>query len=305
MEVSAVLMRNYLPYAKGTIIDRAIPSIDGLKPSQRKILYTMYEMHLLRGNRSKSTNIVGTTMRLHPHGDATIYDTMVRMAVGNETLNVPYIDSKGNFGKVYSKDLAYAASRYTEAKLADICNEVFDSIDEDAVDFVNNYDDTRQEPTLLPVKFPTIMCNPSNGIAVGMGSNIAPFGLKNVCSTVIGVLDGSIKDDTDFVNTLGIPQFTTGGTIHTTRSEMIDFVKTGRASFTVSGTVTLYSDKIVITEVPYRVYSESIVTAVEEGIAVPVRSEQNLHLVIQLKPLFFNYLALPARNGATARNWSW
>lgn len=263
MEITSVLMQNYLPYAKGTIIDRAIPFIDGLKPSQRKILYTMYTMGLLKGGKTKSANIVGATMRLHPHGDITIYDTMVRLATGNETLNVPYVESKGNFGKVYSKDLAYAASRYTEAKLAPICNEIFDGIEEDAVEFEPNYDETMMEPTVLPVKFPNILTNPSSGIAVGMGSSIPPFGLNNVCESVIGILEGKITNCEELVNVLGIPEFSTGGNIHTTKEDMIKFLETGKGSFVISGTAVTYQSSIVITEIPYNTTSEAIVDAIE------------------------------------------
>ena len=266
MEITKVLLKNYLPYSKGVIIGRAIPSIDGLKPSQRKILYTMYLMKLIKGDKTKSTNIVGQSMRLHPHGDQTIYDTLVRMTTGNETLNVPYIESKGNFGKVYSRDLAYAASRYTEAKLAPICEEIFDGIDEDAVEFINNYDDTMTEPTLLPVKFPTIMCNPSNGIAVGMGSSIPSFGINNVCKAVIGILKGEIKDELSLVNVLGIPEFTTGGNVHIDRAGMMKLVENGRGSILMTGTATTYPDRIVISELPYRVVSEAIIQAVEDHV---------------------------------------
>lgn len=266
MEITKALLKNYLPYAKGVIISRAIPSIDGLKPSQRKLLYTMYRMGLLKGDKTKSTNIVGQTMRLHPHGDQTIYDTLVRMTTGNESLNVPYIESKGNFGKVYSRDLAYAASRYTEAKLAPICEEIFDGIDEDAVDFVNNYDDTMTEPTLLPVKFPTILVNPSNGIAVGLGSHIPSFGLNNVCKSVIGILKGTITDETSLVNVLGIPEFTTGGNVHIDRENMAKIAKNGKGSIVMTGSTITYPDKIVITELPYKVTAEAISSSIEEYI---------------------------------------
>lgn len=263
MEITKALLTNYLPYAKGTIIGRAIPSIDGLKPAQRKILYTMYLMKLLNGDKTKSTNIVGQTMKLHPHGDQTIYDTLVRMASGNESLNTPYIESKGNFGKVYSKDLAYAASRYTEAKLASICDEMFDGIDEDAVDFINNYDDSTLEPTLLPVKFPTVLVNPSSGIAVGLSSSIPSFGLENVCNSVIGILNGTITDTSSLVDVLGIPQFTTGGNVHTTKDGIVKLAETGHGSIVMSGTVVTYPDRIVITEIPYKTTAESILDAVE------------------------------------------
>lgn len=273
VELTAVLFRNYLPYAKGVIIDRALPAIDGLKPSQRRTLYTMYKMKLLKGDKTKSTNIVGSTMRLHPHGDATIYDTLVRMSSGNETLNVPYIESKGNFGKVYSDDLAYAASRYTEAKLSPICAEIFDGIDEDAVEFKPNYDDSTTEPELLPVKFPTILANSSRGIAVGTGSRIPSFGLKNVCQAVIGLCDNSIKDITDLVNTLGIPEFTTGGNVHTTREDMIELAKSGHGTITMTGSALTYSDRIEIIEIPYSTSVEAIIDAINEGIKAGTMKE--------------------------------
>ena len=190
MEITKVLLTNYLPYAKGTIIGRAIPSIDGLKPVQRRILYMMYTLGLLNGRKCKSSRIVGETMaKIHPHGDMAIYETMVRMTTDNEALNVPFIESKGNFGKAYSRDLAFAAPRYTEAKLANICADIFDGIDDGAVDFVNNFDDTCQEPTLLPVKFPSILVNTSSGIAVGTSSNIPSFDLKSVCNATIGMME--------------------------------------------------------------------------------------------------------------------
>lgn len=266
MELSNVLLTNYLPYAKGVIIGRALPAIDGLKPSQRRVLYTMYKMKLLNGDKTKSTNIVGSTMRLHPHGDATIYDTLVRMSSGYQGLNIPYIESKGNFGKVYSKDLAYAASRYTEAKLAPVCSEIFDGIEENGVELKNNYDDSTVEPELLPVKFPTIIANPSNGIAVGTGSRIPAFGIKNVCKAVIGLCDGTITDIVDLVNTLGIPEFTTGGNVHTTRDDMVKLAKSGRGTLTLTGTAVTYSDCIEITEIPYSTNVEAIIDAVNDGI---------------------------------------
>lgn len=263
MKITDALMRNYLPYAKGVIVSRAIPDIDGLKPSQRKILYTMYLMKLLDGDKTKSTNIVGQTMKLHPHGDQSIYETMVHMTSGNETLNVPYIESKGNFGKVYSRDLAYAASRYTEAKLAKICKEMFDGIDEDAVEFESNYDDTMMEPKLLPVKFPTILVNSSSGIAVGMGSTIPSFGLKNVCMAVVGILEGKINNEDELISVLGIPEFPTGAIVNADKKMMVDIAKTGTGSITMTSSVDLYSDRIVVNEIPYKTTVEAIISATE------------------------------------------
>lgn len=263
MDITKVLLTNYLPYAKGTIIGRAIPSIDGLKPSQRRILYTMYKMGLIKGSKTKSSNIVGQTMKLHPHGDMAIYETMVRMATGNEALNVPYIESKGNFGKVYSKDLAFAAPRYTEAKLTEICEEIFDGIDEDAVDLINNFDDTTKEPTLLPTKFPTVIVNPSSGIAVSTSSNIPPFDLASTCMATKGMLEGTITDVDSLMEVLGPPEFTTGGHIHASKADLVHMGKTGKHTFTVSGSVVTYPNRIVITEIPYKTNAESIVSDIE------------------------------------------
>ena len=186
--ISETLEINYMPYAMSVIVSRAIPEIDGFKPSHRKLLYTMYKMGLLNGGRTKSANIVGQTMRLNPHGDAAIYETMVRLARGNETLLHPFVDSKGNFGKVYSRDMAYAASRYTEAKLDGICGEIFKDIDSDTVDMVDNYDATMKEPSLLPTTFPNVLVSANQGIAVGMASNICSFNLKEVCDTAVALM---------------------------------------------------------------------------------------------------------------------
>lgn len=266
MNISSVLMANYLPYAKGIIIGRAIPAIDGLKPANRRILYTMYNMKLLNGAKTKSTNIVGATMKYHPHGDMSLYDTLVRMTTGNESLNVPYVESKGNLGKVYSRDLAYAASRYTEAKLTPICEELFDGIDEDAVDLVDNYDNTLKEPAILPTKFPNILANPSNGIAVGVGSSIPSFGLSNLCNSVIGILKNEIHNPHELLDVLGIPQFTTGGNIHITRADMEKLLETGYGQVLMTGLATTYPDHIVINELPYKVTSEAVSEAIEEKV---------------------------------------
>ena len=178
--IVSTIRENYMPYAMSVILSRAIPEIDGFKPSHRKLLYTMYKMGLLTGARTKSANIVGATMKLNPHGDSAIYDTMVRLSRGYEALLHPYIDSKGNFGKFYSRDMAWAASRYTEAKLAPICSELFRDIDKDTVDFADNYDNTMKEPTLLPTVFPSVLVNTNTGIAVGMASNICSFNLREI-----------------------------------------------------------------------------------------------------------------------------
>ena len=186
--ITQTLESNYMPYAMSVIVSRAIPEIDGFKPSHRKLLYTMYKMGLLTGQRQKSANIVGRTMQLNPHGDAAIYETMVRLSTGNEALIAPFVDSKGNFGKVYSRDMSYAASRYTEAKLAPICNEIFKDIDKDTVDFTDSYDGTQQEPVLLPTAFPNILVSANSGIAVGMASMICGFNLNEVCEAAINYI---------------------------------------------------------------------------------------------------------------------
>ena len=205
--ISETLEINYMPYAMSVIVSRAIPEIDGFKPSHRKLLYTMYKMGLLTGGRTKSANIVGQTMRLNPHGDAAIYETMVRLARGNETLLHPFVDSKGNFGKVYSRDMAYAAARYTEAKLDTICTELFRDIDFDTVDMVDNYDATMKEPSLLPTTYPNVLVSANQGIAVGMASNICSFNLKEVCDTAIALMN---NPDHDILETLPGPDFSTG-----------------------------------------------------------------------------------------------
>jgi DNA gyrase subunit A len=186
--ITEALRKNFMPYAMSAIVSRALPEIDGFKPSHRKLLYTMYKMGLLSGARTKSANVVGQTMRLNPHGDAAIYETMVRLARGNESLLHPYVDSKGNFGKVYSRDMAYAAPRYTEVRLEPIANELFADIDKETVDFVPNYDNTMQEPTLFPATFPSVLVNANVGIAVSMASNVCPFNLAEVCETTVALI---------------------------------------------------------------------------------------------------------------------
>ena len=192
-QITETLESNYMPYAMSVIISRAIPEIDGFKPSHRKLLYTMYKMGLINGNRTKSANVVGQTMKLNPHGDAAIYETMVRLTEGHQALLHPLVDSKGNFGRQYSRDMAYAASRYTEVKLSGICTEVFRDIDKDTIDFVDNYDGTIKEPTLLPVSFPNVLVNPNQGIAVGMASNICSFNLREVCEAAILLMKNPSK----------------------------------------------------------------------------------------------------------------
>ena len=229
-DVGDTLRKNYMPYAMSVILSRALPEIDGLKPSQRKLLYTMYKMGLLTGARTKSANIVGQTMKLNPHGDAAIYDTMVRLSRGYEALLHPYVDSKGNFGKAYSRDMAWAAPRYTEAKLDGICKEFFNDIDRDTVDFADNYDSTMKEPLLLPASFPTILTNPSTGIAVGMACNICSFNLAEVCRTTIALMR---DPETDLFETLLAPDFPGGGQLIFDRAQMERIYGTGRGSFRV------------------------------------------------------------------------
>ena len=224
------LESNYMPYAMSVIVSRALPEIDGFKPAHRKLLYTMYQMGLLKGARTKSANIVGQTMHLNPHGDAAIYETMVRLSRGNESLLAPLVDSKGNFGKAYSRDMAYAAPRYTEAKLEPLAAELFGDIDKDTVDFVDNYDSTTQEPTLLPVSFPAILANTTLGIAVGMASNICSFNLSELCETTIALM----KDDQcDLTATLPAPDFVGGGYILYDEQELNSVYETGRGSIRV------------------------------------------------------------------------
>ena len=261
-----VLTDNYLPYALGTIMSRAIPAIDGLKPVHRHILYTMYKMGLLKGDRTKSSNIVGQTMGYHPHGDMAIYETMVRMTTGNNSLNIPYIDSKGSMGKVDSRDMQFAAHRYTEAKLAPICAEIFEGIDENAVEMVDNYDATKKEPVLLPVKFPTLLVNTAPGIAVGMSSSMPSYNLNGVCMAVIGIVKGIITNEEQLHKVLGPPDFSTGGTIHGTDTSFINLLKTGKGSVILSGTVEMQRGKIMITEVPYSTSIEAIIEDIQKYI---------------------------------------
>ncbi len=232
-EIVSTIKENYMPYAMSVILSRAIPEIDGFKPSHRKLLYTMYKMGLLGATRTKSANIVGQTMKLNPHGDTAIYDTMVRLSRGYEALLHPYVDSKGNFGKFYSRDMAWAASRYTEAKLDSICNELFKDIDKDTVDFVDNYDNTLKEPTLLPATFPSVLVNANTGIAVGMASSICSFNLRELCETTIAI----IKDKKhDVMSTLPAPDFIGGGQIIYDVNVIRQIYESGRGSFKVRGT---------------------------------------------------------------------
>lgn len=255
--ITDTLEENYMPYAMSVIVSRALPEIDGFKPSHRKLLYTMYKMGLLNGARTKSANIVGQTMRLNPHGDMAIYETMVRLTRGNETLLHPYVDSKGNFGKAYSRDMSFAASRYTEAKLDSICNEIFADIDKDTVDFVPNYDNTMTEPSLLPAKFPSILINNNIGIAVSMSSNICSFNLTEVCETTISLLR---DPDHDIISTLKAPDFPGGGFVLYDEEELRRIYDTGRGSVKIRAKYSFDPDSNVIevTEIPPTTTVEAI-----------------------------------------------
>ncbi len=254
---------NYMPYAMSVIVSRAIPEIDGFKPSHRKLLYTMYKMGLLTGARTKSANIVGTTMKLNPHGDAAIYETMVRLSRGNGALLHPFVDSKGNFGKVYSRDMAYAAPRYTEAKLDGICAELFRDIDQDAVDMVDNYDGTLKEPTLLPTTYPNVLVSNNSGIAVGMASNICGFNLKEVCQATITMLK---NPNCDLMDLIPGPDFPTGGELLYDRQEMEKIYTTGRGSFKVRARWRYQKEGnlIEIYEIPYTASTEAILDKIAE-----------------------------------------
>lgn len=261
--ITDTLRENYMPYAMSVIVSRAIPEIDGFKPSHRKLLYTMYKMGLLNGSRTKSANIVGRTMKLNPHGDMAIYETMVRLTRGNEALLTPFVDSKGNFGKVYSRDMAFAAPRYTEARLDPFCAELFRDIDNDAVDFVDNYDGEIQEPTLLPTTFPNILVSANTGIAVGMASNFCGFNLEETCRTAIEFIK---NPEHDIITTLPAPDFSTGGELIYDEDEMRAIYATGRGSFKVRA-VWEYIKKenlIEIKQIPYSTTIEAIIDKVAE-----------------------------------------
>ena len=261
--ITDTLEQNYMPYAMSVIVSRAIPEIDGFKPSHRKLLYTMYKMGLLSGSRTKSANIVGQTMRLNPHGDAAIYETMVRLSAGNQSLLMPFVDSKGNFGKVYSRDMSYAASRYTEAKLSKICTAVFDDIDKDSVDFADNYDGTMKEPLLLPTAFPNVLVSANSGIAVGMASQICGFNLNEVCNAAIALLQ---EGEADLLSIIPAPDFPTGAEILYDRSAMESIYRTGRGSVALRAKWRyLPKDNLIeITEIPYTTTCEAILDKVAD-----------------------------------------
>ncbi len=261
--ITETLETNYMPYAMSVIVSRAIPEIDGFKPAHRKLLYTMYKMGLIGGGRTKSANVVGQTMKLNPHGDAAIYETMVRLTEGHQALLHPLVDSKGNFGRQYSRDMAYAASRYTEVKLSKICTEVFKDIDKDTVDLVDNYDGTLKEPTLLPVSFPNILVNPNQGIAVGMASNICSFNLSEICEATIKMMK---EPDADIMDVLKAPDFSTGGEIIFEETVMREIYETGRGSFKIRAKYE-YDKKqhcIDIKEIPYTTTVEAIIEKIIE-----------------------------------------
>lgn len=264
-QITDTLETNFMPYAMSVIISRAIPEIDGFKPSHRKLLYTMYKMGLINGGRIKSANIVGRTMQLNPHGDAAIYETMVRLSKGNETLLHPYIDSKGNFGKAYSKNMVYAAARYTEAKLESICGELFGDIDKNTVEFVDNYDSTMKEPTLLPVSFPSVLVNMNSGIAVGMASNICSFNLRELCNTTIGLIK---NPDFDIFETLKAPDFIGGGLIVYDRAALEEIYSTGRGSLKIRARYSYDKSNncIDITEIPPTTTCEAIIDKIIERV---------------------------------------
>ena len=261
--ISETLEINYMPYAMSVIVSRAIPEIDGFKPSHRKLLYTMYKMGLLTGGRTKSANIVGQTMRLNPHGDAAIYETMVRLARGNETLLHPFVDSKGNFGKVYSRDMAYAAARYTEAKLDPICQELFRDIDSDTVDMVDNYDATMKEPSLLPTTYPNVLVTANQGIAVGMASNICSFNLTEVCQTAIALIK---NPDHDILSTMPGPDFSTGAELLYDEAATREIYSSGRGSFRLRARWRYVKEQnlIEIFEIPYTTSTEAIMDKVAD-----------------------------------------
>ena len=265
MKLSELIRDNYFPYAKHTIVSRAIPAIDGFKPVQRRVLFAMNSMGLAapNANKAKSVKIIGETMgKYHPHGDSSIYDALILMSKGYGGINVPYIDSKGSFGAVFSRDLEKAAPRYTEAKLAKVCTEFFEGLNENAVDFKDNFDSTEKEPTLLPVKFPNILVNSNSGVAVGTSSNIPSFSLRNVCLATQGILQNKITTTAELAKVLGAPEFTTGAYLHADEKSLEKLCATGKGTFTLTGHVEVYSNRIVITEIPYNTTAEAIEEAV-------------------------------------------
>jgi DNA gyrase subunit A len=259
--ITETLEKNYMPYVMSVIVSRAIPEIDGFKPSHRKILYTMYKMKLLKGNRTKSANVVGQTMKLNPHGDQAIYATLVRLSKGNESLLLPYVDSKGNFGKVTSRDMKFAAPRYTEVKLDSVCETIFEDIEKDIVEFVENYDGTMMEPTLLPTTFPNILANANKGIAVGMASNFPGFNLKELCDATIAYIK---NPETDLLDIMPAPDFPTGGDLIYKKKDMAQIYESGVGSFKIRGKIEYIKSEnmLEITEIPYTTTVEQIIEKV-------------------------------------------
>lgn len=262
-KIPDTIEQNFMPYAMSVIVSRAIPEIDGFKPSHRKLLYTMYKMGLLTGSRTKSANVVGQTMKLNPHGDGAIYETLVRLTRGNAALLHPYIDSKGNFGRQYSRDMQYAASRYTEVKLEKICEELFRDLDKNTVDFVDNYDGTMKEPTLFPAAFPSVLVNANQGIAVGMASNLCSFNLKEVCDAAVAYIG---DENADLLQYIKAPDFSTGGSLILNENELRGIYETGRGSVKVRAKYKYDKQNscIEIYEIPYTTASEAIIDSVIE-----------------------------------------
>lgn len=293
--ITATLKENYMPYAMSVIISRAIPEIDGFKPSHRKLLYTMYKMGLLTGGRTKSANVVGQTMKLNPHGEAAIYETMIRLSRGYEALIHPFVDSKGNFGKHYSRDMAYAASRYTEVKLDGICTEIFRDIDKDTVDFTDNYDNTSKEPTLLPVSFPNILVSANQGIAVGMACSICSFNLSEICKAAIARIR---HPEEPITNLLEAPDFSTGGQIIVSHKVMADILETGKGTFKMRARYTFDKKNrcIEVTEIPYTTTIEAIIDKIVDIVkAGRIREIVDIRDETDLKGL---KIAIDLRRGA-------
>ncbi|MBR5870628.1 MAG: topoisomerase IV [Clostridia bacterium] len=264
--ITETIEKNYMPYVMSVIISRAIPEIDGFKPSHRKLLFTMYKQGLLSGPRTKSANVAGATMQYHPHGDASIYETMVRLTRDHEALLHPFIDSKGSFGKHYSRDMAYAAPRYTEVRLDPFCHELFDGIDRDAVDMVPNYDNTKTEPTLFPTSFPNVLVTPNVGIAVGMASNICSFNLSEICDGTIALLNDPKLPLNDFMDIVKAPDFSTGASIIYNRAELKEIYRTGRGSFSMRARYAFDKKEncIDILQIPYSTSIEAIVKRISD-----------------------------------------
>ncbi|MBQ3792599.1 MAG: topoisomerase IV, partial [Clostridia bacterium] len=264
--ITDTIEKNYMPYAMSVIVSRALPEIDGFKPSQRKLLYTMYKMGLQTGQKTKSTNVVGQTMKLNPHGESAIYETLVRLTRGNAALLHPFIDSKGSFGKQYSRDMAYAASRYTEVKLDSICTELFRGIEKNAVDLVPNYDNTMTEPVLLPTTFPNVLVSANSGIAVGMASNICSFNLGEICDGTIQILRHPSTTEEQLLEIVRAPDFSGGGEILFERDRLLEIYKTGRGSFSLRSKYRY--DKangcIDVLEIPYSTSIEAIIKRVTD-----------------------------------------